>query len=79
MSLKVIYGHPGCAQAQLLRGEMDAVAAGLTALTVHAAALAYDVISQVLSATAGRRSRPLQIHRSLVHIGDQVLRSRRGF
>lgn len=79
MSLQVIYGHAGGAQTQLLGGKMDAVATGLTALAVRVAALAYDVIRQVLSAAAGRRSRPLQIHRSLVHVGDQVLRRRRGF
>lgn len=79
MSLQVIYGHACGAQTQLLGGKMDAVAAGLTALAVRVAALAYDVIRQVLSAAAGRRSRPLQIHRSLVHVGDQVLRRRRGF
>lgn len=78
VSLQVVYGHPGGAKAQLLRGKMDAVATGLTALAVRAAPLAYDVISKVLPATGGRWSRPLQVHRGLVHIGNKVLRSRWG-
>lgn len=57
---------------------MDAVATGLTTLTVRAAPLAYDVVSEVLPAAGGCWSSPLQIHRGLVHIGNKVLRSRWG-
>lgn len=57
---------------------MDAVATGLTALTIRVAPLAYDVVSEVLPATGGCWSSPLQIYRGLIHIGNKVLRSRWG-
>lgn len=78
VSLQVIYRHPGGAQAQLLRGKMNAVAAGLTALTIRTAPLAYHVVSEVLPSAGRCWSSPLQIHRGLVHIGNKVLRSRWG-
>lgn len=72
MGLQLVDGHPGALQAQLLGAEVDAVAAGLTALTVGPAALAHHIVRQVLASSCAPGRAPLQVYRGLVDIGDEV-------
>lgn len=76
--LQLVDGHPGALQAQLLGAEVDAVAAGLAAPAVRPAALAHHVVGQVLASARAARRAPLQVHRGLVHVGDEVDGRRRG-
>lgn len=72
VGLQLVDGHPGPLQAQLLGAEVDAVAAGLAAAAVGPAALAHHVVRQVLASARAPRRAPLQVHRGLVHVGDEV-------
>lgn len=72
VGLQLVDGHPVPLQAQLLRAEVDAVAAGLTAPAVGPAALAHHVVRQVLAPARAAGRAPLQVHRGLVHVGDEV-------
>lgn len=66
--LQLVDGHPGPLQAQLLRAEVNAVAAGLAAAAVGPAALAHNVVRQVLAAPRAPRRAPFQVYGGLVHI-----------
>lgn len=72
MGLQLVDGHPGSFQAQLLRAEVDAVAAGLTSSAVRSTAFAHHVVGQVLATSRAPGCAPLQVYGGLVHIGDEV-------
>lgn len=75
MRLQLVDGHSGSLQAQLLRAEVDVVAARLAAPAVGAAALAHHVVRQVQAPAGAPGRTPLQIDGGLVHVGDEVDRS----
>lgn len=75
MRLQLVDGHPGSLQAQLLRAEVDVVAARLAASAVGAAALTHHVVRQVQASAGAPGRAPLQVDRGLVHVGDEVDRS----
>lgn len=65
----------GVSQAQLTRNKLDIVSAPGAATPPAAAALTYDVVDHIFSATTLLRWVPLQPQRGLIHYGDDILRS----
>ncbi len=74
---QVTYEDPGVCESQLAWNEPNVVPTTRAAPSAASAALADDVVDNVIATTSFPRRIPLQHQRSLVHTGDDVLRSRR--
>ncbi len=73
MSQEVADVDAGVGQSQLTRDKLHVVSTAGAAAPPTATALTYDVVDNILSATALLWWAPLQPQRCLVHNGDDVL------
>ncbi len=71
------YEDPGVCESQLAWNELNIVPTTRAAPSAASAALADDVVDNVITTASFPRRIPLQHQWSLVHTGDDVLRSRR--
>ncbi len=71
------YEDPGVCESKLAWNELNIVPTTRAAPSAASAALADDVVDNVITTASFPRRIPLQHQWSLVHTGDDVLRSRR--
>lgn len=77
MSQQVSDGDFGGLQAVLLRGIVDPTSTGPALAGISSSTpLAHHIVGDVLAATCVLRTAPLQVHRSLVDIWNQIQGSR---